>query len=236
MTKQIMKKGIYALLLAIAVASPLGARTVSADELTSTDQTTVTTTAAESTRKNAQEAAKAKAEAAREAAKKKAEAAREAAKVKADAKLAENKQRICEQKQTRLQGRLDKIAAQGTRQLAVFEKISTKVQEFKTTKNLTVTNYASLVEKVDAAHVDAVKAVADATKAPTFDCADPVAAKTTVEAYKKAIVARNKALKTYKTAVKDLLVAVKSSQRQNDTDKMTTITNTTTNTSAGGTN
>lgn len=232
MTKQIVKKSVYALLLAVAVASPFGAHQVSADEMPATNTTTVTSTMVETAKEKAQVAAKAKSEVAA----KEREAAKEAAKVKAEAKLAENKQRVCTQKQARLQSRLDKIATQGTNQLAVFEKISTKVQEFKTTKNLTVTNYASLVEKVDAAHVDAVKAVADATKAPTFDCADPVAAKTTVEAYKKAIVARNKALKTYKTAVKDLLVAVKSSQRQNDTDKMTTITNTTTNTSAGGTN
>jgi len=232
MTKQIVKKSVYALLLAVAVASPFGAHQVSADEMPATNTTTVTSTMVETAKEKAQAAAKAKSEVAA----KEREAAKEAAKVKAEAKLAENKQRVCTQKQARLQSRLDKIATQGTNQLAVFEKISTRVQDFKATKNLTVAEYDTLVAKVTTAHEDATKAVAEATKAPTFDCTKLATAKTGVEAYKKAVEVRNQELKNYKTAVKALLVAVKKSQSPSDDDKVTTTPTNTTTTTTGGTN
>ena len=135
-------------------------------------------------------------------------------------KAAENKLRVCEQKQASLQKRLDKIAAQGEKQLAVFEKISNLIQDFKSKKGLTVENYEQLVAAVGTAHDDAAAAMHKASTAPKVDCKtdDPKAALT---AYQNAVKARNTEMKKYKAAVKELLLAVKKSQNQAGTSTET---------------
>lgn len=198
MSNRIYKSGVLALLLALAFVSPLSAITTETEEQSpGTNPTTTNTMTMETERTNFKEKAK---------------------KI-AETKLSENRERVCEQKQARLQAKLDKIATQGTKQLEVFDKISQKVQAFKTAKNLTVTNYETLTGEVSTARTAAVEAVAAASKAPDVNCADPSSVKTGVETYKKAVEKRVKALKVYKTAVRNSLIAVKSSHRQNDSNK-----------------
>ena len=136
------------------------------------------------------------------------------AKVKASAE--ERKVQLCEAKQTRIKTQLSRLGTKGESQLAVFDKISTKVQEFYTAKGYTVANYDTLVSAVTEARTVASKKVTEAAVPPEFDCtkSDPKAG---VNAYKTAVKARSAALKEYKEAVHDLLLAVKNSQRQNET-------------------
>ena len=139
-------------------------------------------------------------------------------------KAAETKLRICEKKQVTIQNRLTRIASQGDGQLAVFDKVAEKVKAFAVAKQLTarITNYSQLVAEVDAARVTATAAVQTASEAPDFTCSadDPAGS---LSAYRANVQNRNGALKSYQTAVKNFLVAVKTAYNQSTT----TTTNTT---------
>lgn len=164
-------------------------------------------------------AAKERAENLREEAGKRAEAARAKAaeaRTKAQdrgaAKLEETKLRICQKREATINNLMSRIGDRGQKQLTMISATSDRVQAFKTTKNLTVAGYDSLLATTEAqkqaaqAAVEAVKSVQTSFKC---DGSDP---KSAADSFKQAMKTQHEAIKAYRDSVRELLVAVKQAQ------------------------
>lgn len=197
-------------LLAFFVSVGLSGLTVMALEGSETEQK-ANEALIEATKKEYEakrEAAKQEYEAKREAAKQAFEENREAAKQK----LEENKLRICEEREDKIDDHMDAIAQRGQKKIDLFSTIAERVKSFYLSKGKVLSNYDELVAAVGAKKVlaqTAVDAVIDASV--TFDCEgdDP---KGVASEFKTKVQAMNDALKEYRTAVKNLIVGVKSVQ------------------------
>jgi hypothetical protein len=124
---------------------------------------------------------------------------------------------FCSNKRRVVGNILTRIANRGQKQIDVFTKIAERTEKFKEDKSLTVDNYDSLVttvnDKKTAAETTVNKIKADAAAAATLSC-DAGQPKSVVGGFKDDLKAENSALKAYKTAIKNLIVAVKSSKSQ----------------------
>jgi hypothetical protein len=126
-------------------------------------------------------------------------------------RLEANKLRVCEQRKTKITAILNRSVTRGERQLELFTTIANRVKAFYINKNLSLANYEELVAAVDTAKTDAQATLETLKGLTAFDCnaEDP---KGDAEAFKLAQKALNEDLKSYRTAVKDLIVGVKSSK------------------------
>lgn len=124
-------------------------------------------------------------------------------------KLSAAKQKVCQTRQTVIGNVMTRINDRGQRRLDLINAISTKVQDFKSTKNLTVADYDTLVSAVETSKATAQTAV-DAVKNTQveFKC-DGNDPKGVGSAYQAAVKVQNDALKAYRDAVKDLVAAIK---------------------------
>lgn len=134
----------------------------------------------------------------------------------------EERQKACEARATNINTRVGDYSAAAQRHLNVFTSILTKVQNFYTSKNLNVSTYASLLATAQAKQTDAQTAV-DALKAldTKIDCTQTDPAQT-VAAMKQAVADARTALQAYRTAIKNLIVAIQgASSAQDKTDTTT---------------
>lgn len=125
----------------------------------------------------------------------------------ADAKL-----KACQNHEKAVTNIMARIANRGQKQTDLFTKIADRTEAFYTNKGKTLSNYDVLVADVTAKKTDAQAAV-DATKATSveFKC-DGTDPKGVASTFKEQLKTQNDALKAYKTAVKNLIVGVKSVQ------------------------
>lgn len=130
----------------------------------------------------------------------------------AQTRLADTKLKACQNREKAITNIMARMADRGQKQVDLFGKISDRTQAFYTDKGKTLGNYDALVADVAAKRADAQTAV-DATKATSveFKC-DRTDPKGVAARFKEQLKAQNTALKAYKTAVKDLIVGVKSVQ------------------------
>lgn len=202
MKKLFLKHGLLAAIVVVS-AFTIVPLTVSA-ETTSNEMTR------EATIKEHHETAQKEAEARREAAKTKLDTHREATKTRLqDAKL-----RACENRQKAITNTMSRIADRGQKQLDLFSRIAERTQAFYEKKGKTLANYDALVADVAIKKEAAQAAVATAkSHGASFDCGgvDPKGAANSFKEHSKTGLA---ALKEYKTSVKNLIVGVKSVQRQ----------------------
>ena len=167
------------------------------------------------------ETAKSEFEKKREAAKQEFEAKREAAKNNLKAakqRLEENKLRICQAREDKINSHMDAIAERGQKKIDLFSTIAERVKSFYLSKGKVLANYDELVAAVDAKKAAAQAAVdAVISGSVTFDCEgdDP---KGIASEFKTNVKAMNGTLKEYRTAVKNLIVGVKSVQSTEDND------------------
>ncbi|PLS81495.1 hypothetical protein CYG49_01945 [Candidatus Saccharibacteria bacterium] len=141
-------------------------------------------------------------------------------------KLEEKQLKACEKREAAIQRKMTQIADRSERQLAVFTKISERTQAFYKEKGRTVANYDALIMELEAKKIDAETAVeAVRSSSTTFTCEgeDP---KGVVAGFKESLQTQNMVLKEYKTAVKNLIVAVKSAQSTAKNSDDTTDTKT----------
>lgn len=169
--------------------------------------TTTQKTEAEARLKAAREQAAAKRE--------QAEKARQAALEKRDAaktRLQEAKLKACQAREKHITATMARMAERGKNQLQVFTKITDRVKTFYQEKGKVAANYDELVADVEAKLVAAQVAI-DAAQAAggTFSC-DGDDPRTASQNFKTAHMEQAAALKEYRTAVKNLIVAVKSAQ------------------------
>ena len=133
-------------------------------------------------------------------------------------KLTTAKHRVCENRHKAIDNTLSRIVSRGQNQLELFSKIADRVETYKTTKNLTVTNYDQLVATIAADKTQVTNDLAAMKVKDTIDCnSDP---KGTVNLFQTQLQQEIKDLKTYKTDVKNLITAVKTAA-DTGTDKTT---------------
>lgn len=127
------------------------------------------------------------------------------------------RQKACEQRQKSIDKRTANFGAAAQRHLTVFNNVFTKVQAFHDSKGLNVANYDTLVATAKAKQT-AAQAAVDALKAldVQIDCTqtDPAS---TVATIKTAVANARTALQGYRSAIKDVIVALKGASTSNDT-------------------
>lgn len=134
----------------------------------------------------------------------------------------EERQKACEAQANNINTRVSDYSAAAQRHLNVFTSILTKVQNFYTTKNLNVSTYSALLATAQAKQADAQTAV-DALKAldTKIDCTQTDPAQT-VAAMKQAVADARTALQAYRTAIKNVIVALQGASSAQDKTQSTT--------------
>lgn len=140
---------------------------------------------------------------------------REARQEKLDAKRLD----VCQKRQERINSIVSKSVEQSTKHLATFQKIEERVTQFYIDKSLTVTNFDELVATVDEKEAAAIASI-DISAETTFDC-ETTDGSNPGSIVRDLVRSQHQALKEYRTAIKDLIVAVKSSQSSADTNDTT---------------
>lgn len=164
-----------------------------------------------------QQSVEKKARETRERAEAKAKEAREGMnerKEEASKRLSDTKRTVCENRKGRIATLTDGVAERAEKQIAVLTKISERVQAFYQEKGMTLATYDALVSDVDAKKAAAEAALADIrTRAEGFDCSgeDP---KGNLGIYKETVKTKIAAIKEYRTAVRNLIIGVKSVQSE----------------------
>lgn len=141
-------------------------------------------------------------------------------------KLADKRLEVCQKRQAQINQIFANATERSQKQLAVFQAIEEKVKAFYVAKNLTSDGYETAAKNADAKEAAAVAAIG-ASETVAFDCGTADATKPG-SAIKEAMNVRHTALKEYRTAVKDLILAVKQHNGQNRGDAADTDTDTTT--------
>ena len=118
----------------------------------------------------------------------------------------------CEARQAAIRRIMKRAGERGDKHIAVFTKITERVQTFYQTKGKTLATYDQLVAEVAAKKAAAQMAV-DTVKAAEvqFECTGDNP-KAMVAAFRSEIKAQIAAMKAYRLAVKNLIVGVKSVQ------------------------
>jgi hypothetical protein len=128
------------------------------------------------------------------------------------AHLAAAQLKSCQQREKAITNILARIADRGQKQLTLFGTIATRTETFYTDKGKTLSNYDALVADVNAKQAAAqteVNAVGSASSGFSCTGSDP---KGFVTSFQDSLKAEISALQDYRTAVKNLIVGVKSVQ------------------------
>lgn len=161
------------------------------------------------------QAAKEQVEAKREAAKQAAEKQREADKnaiEQAKELLSGDRLKACEDNETEIDDTMTAIDSRGQLKINLFSQIADRTETFYVKKGNVLADYNALVAAVNSKKVAAQAAVdAAITSSVGFKC-DGNNPKGVADDFKGKIGAMNDALKEYRTAVKNLIVGVKSVQ------------------------
>lgn len=122
------------------------------------------------------------------------------------------RQQACDAHKAELTTRQQNYAASGQKHLDVFNSIYAKVVAFQTKNQLSASNYDSLKATADAKQAAAQAAVtALGSQSITIDCTstDPAA---NVATLKTAVATARQALQDYRTAIKNVVVALQTAK------------------------
>ena len=138
----------------------------------------------------------------------------EQARQQAQTRLTEAKLRACQTREDAIKKRADRLTQLATNIEGKFDKHAQRVEEYYTSKVVpsgkTVANYDSLVADIDAKKAAVAAALSAAQNdANNFNCTgdDP---KGQLTQFRKDMQTVKKALKDYRTSIKNLIVAVRS--------------------------
>ncbi len=130
----------------------------------------------------------------------------------AQTRLADAKLKACQNREKAITNIMSRLADRGQKQLNLFSSIADKTEAFYATKGKTVATYDALVADLATKKAAAEEAVNTVTStSTTFKC-DGTDPKGVVSSFKDSLKAEITTLKDYRTAVKDLIVGVKSAQ------------------------
>ncbi len=127
-----------------------------------------------------------------------------------------DRQKACEARQAEINARIGNYSAAAQRHLNVFTDILTKVENFYSSKKLNVSSYDSLLATAQAKQTAAQQAV-DTLKGldVSIDCTQPDPAQS-LEAVKTAVGNARTALQAYRSAIKDVIVALEGASTANE--------------------
>lgn len=128
-------------------------------------------------------------------------------------KLTELRLANCERRLATIESIMNRAATQGTKHLGVFDKVLQRVTDFYESKGLNVSNYDDLLEATadkQAAAKTAIDAVNDSLE---FECTsdNPVGK---ANLFNGKVRAMHKALKDYRTSIKNLIVGIMGAAKQ----------------------
>jgi len=137
------------------------------------------------------------------------------------------KLRACQNREAALNRIMSRMTIRAEKQLDVFSTIASRVEAFYAQKGRTIATYAALVADVSAKKIAAETQIATLDGSSTLSCSgdDP---KGLASAFKVQLRATTAALQAYKTAIKNLIVGVKSAQGQSSSNRNTNAVNTNT--------
>ena len=131
------------------------------------------------------------------------------------------RQKSCEARKTSLDNRMSNAVRQAQKHKEVFDKIYTKVKDFYTTKNLNVSNYDTLTAAVDKAQADAAASITALQNLDiSVDCTSQTVAGS-VSTFQQAVKSTRDSLKTYRSALVDLIKALKGASTGTDSSSST---------------
>lgn len=125
------------------------------------------------------------------------------------AHLAAAQLKACQNREAAINNIMSRIDTRAQNQLTLFGTIATRVEGFYTSKGKTVSNYDQLVAAIATAKTQATTDLSTMQSSSTFSCTanDP---KGMVTAFQGNLKTEIKDLQGYRTAVKNLIVAVAS--------------------------
>lgn len=127
-------------------------------------------------------------------------------------RTAAQRQKVCEARKTGIEHRTTALLAAAKRHLNRINNVYTKVQAYKTDKNVSVANWDSLVASADAAKAQAAASVAALENAkPSVDCTSDTLADS-IATYKAATAQARTDIQNYRKAVKNILSALESAK------------------------
>jgi hypothetical protein len=125
-------------------------------------------------------------------------------------KLSDAKLKVCQNRQQAIRGIMTRIADRGQKHLALFTTIAERVETFYKNKGKVLSSYDALVADVEAKASLAQTTVTNVSSADSnFNCdgSDP---KGIASSFLSSLKLEISALQAYRTAVKNLIVGVKS--------------------------
>jgi hypothetical protein len=136
------------------------------------------------------------------------------------------REKVCGTRKANLTKRMATAVTVAERHKTNIDRIYAKVKDFYTTKQLNVSNYTDLTAKVDAAQTNAQVAI-DALKAldVNVDCTSQTVANS-VSAFQQAVSNTRDSLKAYRSALVDLITALKGASTSSNTSSSTDNTST----------
>lgn len=129
-------------------------------------------------------------------------------------KLSGKRLELCEKRETRINTVLQNSQKRAAKVLAHLQNVESRVREYYTDKKLTVENYDALSSAIDSKEAAAVAAI-DVVGSTKFSCSDDDATKPGL-LIKTAVQAEHAALKSYRDAIHDLIVAIMKTQGANE--------------------
>lgn len=125
--------------------------------------------------------------------------------------LADAKLKACQNRQKAINNIMTRIVTRGNNQITVFDTIATRTEAFYQKQGKTLANYNDLVTAVTTAKTKAETDLAAMKTTDTLDCTSSNP-KGIVSAFQDSLKLEIADLKAYRTAVKNLIVGVKSVQ------------------------
>lgn len=133
------------------------------------------------------------------------------------------KTQACENHKQGLQTKFTRITTNASNLETKIGGFLAKAEAYQSSKNVTVTGWDSLVVAANTAKTNADTAIANLNALqPTVDCSSTTTVANDVATFKAAAQAARDALQAYKTAVKDVFVALENAKGATDTSATTT--------------
>ncbi len=129
--------------------------------------------------------------------------------LKVQKRLDDAKLRVCERRQTQIKTIMERSSARAKRQAELFNAIAERTKAFYVKQGHTLANYDELVAAVDGAKNKVAADVATLPRDFSCESSDP---KGTGSSFKEGMKQEITDLKALRTAVKNLIVGVKSVQ------------------------
>jgi len=133
------------------------------------------------------------------------------------AKSAEQRTKVCEAHKHGLETKFSRITTNSQRLEDRIGTFLTKAQDYQSSQNVTVTNWDTLVASANTAKTSVDAAITNLKAVtPSLDCNSATVAQD-VATFKEAATSVRDALKAYKTAVKNVFVALENAKDTTNT-------------------